>query len=228
MKDCGIIIQARMSSDRFPGKMLAQLSGGPLIKYVYGRCRRSKAKKVLVATSDDGSDDILYEYCRKNKIPAVRGALNNVIDRYVRAAESENVEYICRVCGDTPFVDTALIDLLFDTLIGKKLDYAAPDRQACAPGFYSETFTLKALKKVLGMTRSPEDLEHVTKYILDNSGRFAMELIDAGLNPEFAKKVRFTIDYPEDIKTGNEIAAKLSGDYSFSSGDILKIVKAMR
>lgn len=223
----GVIIQARMSSERFPGKMLALISGRPLIEYVYGRCKQSKAEKVLVATSSDSSDDVLYEYCKKNNIPAMRGDLDNVVKRYDQAAGSHGLKYICRVCGDTPFVDTSLIDSLFGILAGKKLDYAAPDRQTCASGFYSETFTASALKKVLKTTKSSEDLEHVTKYMLDNKDKFAVELVNAELNPEFMSKVRFTVDYPEDIKVANEIASRLPDDYSFGSSDILKIVKSM-
>lgn len=205
--------------------MMARLSADPLVKYVYARCRRSGAGKVLVATSTEGSDDVLYNYCKAERIPAMRGDIDNVVKRYADAARAAGIEYICRVCGDTPFVDTALIDALFDTLISGKLDYAAPDRQTCAPGFYCETFTLKALTKVLESAKSPDDLEHVTKYILDNRDKFAVKLVDAGLNPDFARKTRFTIDYPEDIETGRKIAARLSADYSFTSRDVLEAVR---
>ena len=181
-----------------------------------------------VATSDHVSDDTLYAYCKSEKIPVMRGDLDNVVKRYVSVAESEKVVYICRVCGDTPFVDMALIESLFDTLISKSLDYVAPDRETCAPGFYSETFTVKALKRVLETARLGEDLEHVTKYILDNRDRFRVELVDAKLNPDFAKKVRFTVDYPEDIEIARKIVAGLPAGYLFSSSDVLNIVKAIR
>lgn len=223
----GIIIQARMSSRRFPGKMLATLGKDPLVKYVFERCKMSGVGKVAIATSTDSSDDLLCDYCRSEGIPVVRGDLNNVAKRYLDAARAQDLEYICRVGGDTPFVDIELVKQLFDILITNRLDYVGPDRKTCASGFYCETFTLKALSKVLEMAGSAEDLEHVTKYILDNLDKFSVRLIDAGLNPNFMGKVQFTIDYPEDIETGRKIAAKLPGGHSFTSRDVLKIIEAM-
>ena len=223
-----ILIQARLSASRFPGKMLADLGGIPLLEFVYNRCLSSKkADMVAVITSDDKSDDPLYEYCGRENIPNYRGPLENVLQRYIKSAEHYKSDIICRVGGDTPFVDAELIDRSFDMLSEGRLDYAAPSRETCASGFYSETLTLAALEKIAGMAKSPEDLEHVTKFILENKDKFKVELIDAGLNPAFAKKVRFTVDYPEDIETARKIAAKLPGGYSFNSRDILKIIEAM-
>ncbi len=227
-KKCGIIIQARMSSNRFPGKMLTKIAGRPLVEYVYRRCSQSKIKNVLVATSDSVSDDSIYEYCDNIHIPVMRGDLDNVVKRYIQAARAQKMEYICRVCGDTPFVDTSLIELLLETLITRKLDYAAPDRNTCASGFYSETMTLDALEKVASATGDSEDLEHVTRYILNNRDKFLIKLIDAGLNPQFARGVRFTMDYPADLELVEGIASGLAGDYSFSSQDVLKMIKKIK
>jgi len=224
-----ILIQARTSSERFPKKMMQALGSVPLVEFVYKRCATSKlADIVAVITSLDKSDDELFGYCVSRGLRTYRGPLENVLRRYILAAEFYASSVICRVCGDSPFVDTELIDLLFDMLIKKKLDYAAPDRQTCAPGFYSETFTLEAIKKAMTMAKSPEDHEHVTKYILDNKDGFRAELIDAKLNPGFAKKVRFTIDYPEDIEVTRKIAAGLPDAYSFSSSDVLNIIEAIK
>lgn len=225
---CGIIIQARMSSSRFPGKMLASIAEKPLVEYVYRRCRSSKIKNLILATSDASSDDPIYEYCTGHNIPIVRGDLNNVLTRYIKAAESQGVEYICRVCGDTPFVDTSLMELSLKELISQRLDYVAPDRNTCASGFYVETVTLAALKKIAAMTKDDRDLEHVTKYILDNRGDFSIKLVDANLNPDILKDTRFTIDYPEDMILGNRIAARLADDYSFTSQDVIEIIKSIK
>jgi len=110
IKDVFIIIQARMSSSRFPGKMMARLGDIPLIDFIYKRCCESSIKNILVATSDHKSDDILYNHCRGRGIPIMRGNLHNVLKRYIQAGELLNARYIIRVCGDTPFVDISLAD----------------------------------------------------------------------------------------------------------------------
>ena len=59
------VVQARMSSSRFPGKALAPLAGVPLIEVV---CRRARSCAALdglvVATSDRPDDDPLAALTR--------------------------------------------------------------------------------------------------------------------------------------------------------------------
>ena len=220
-----IILQARMDSKRFHGKMMCNLAGIPLIEYVYRRCRLSSIKRVLIATSYESSDNILYNYCKENNITIVRGNLNNVLERYIRTAEMIGALYIVRVCGDTPFVDISLMEELLNLLINEKLDYVSLNRQTCAFGFYSEAVSLSAIKKAYTSTKNSDDLEHVTKFILDNKERFLTKFIDMDLNPDFIKNVRLTIDFPEDIQVANYIIDELLNKYSFTSYDILNTVK---
>ncbi len=225
MDQSAIIIQARMSSTRFPNKMMSLLGGIPLIEYVYRRCKLSLCKNVLIATSTDSSDTLLYEYCVKNAIFVMRGDLNNVLKRYIQAAESLAVEYIIRVCGDTPFVDIAFADRLIMKLIDEKIDYIAADKNKCSSGFYCEAISLEALKRVTSLSDKKEDMEHVTKFIIDHPHLFSIKFIDTDLNPDFIKKTRLTIDYPEDIQTANYIVNKLREKFSFTSKEILDVVK---
>lgn len=225
-----ILIQARTSSNRFPRKMLQKvIDNVKLVEYIYKRCLCSKSADVVaIITSAEKSDDELSTYCLENNIRVFRGSLNNVLDRYIRAADYFKAGIICRVCGDTPFVDISLIDQAFDILKREVLDYVAPDRNTCASGFYSETFTIQALNKVITLTKSQGDLEHVTKFILDNPGMFKIKLLDAGLNQPFIQNIRLTIDYPEDIDLGSKIAEKLPDGYTFNSLDVLNAVKLIR
>lgn len=224
-KGSAIIIQGRMSSNRFPGKMISLVGGMPLVKFVYGRCKAGGEKDVMLATSDHPSDDVLCSYCGENSIPFMRGSLDNVLGRYVQAAELLGAEYIVRVGGDTPFVDVFMIDKLLKMLIGEKLDYISPERSTCASGFYSEAITIHTLKKALVLAKKQADLEHVTKFVIDEKGKFRTKFIDTGLNPYFIRNTRLTVDYPEDIDTANIIAKELAGNFSFTSSDILSIAK---
>ena len=83
-----ILIQARMSSNRFPEKMMAEIGGKPLVHHMYDRCNESLyADTVSIITSRDKSDDKLFKYCINKKIPVYRGSLNNVLKRYIDALE---------------------------------------------------------------------------------------------------------------------------------------------
>ncbi|OGW75335.1 MAG: hypothetical protein A2Z72_08390 [Omnitrophica bacterium RBG_13_46_9] len=223
---CAIIIQARMCSQRFPGKMLYNiLDNMPLVRFVYERCRQSLVRKVLVATSEDKSDDVLYEYCINNKMPVIRGSLTDVLGRYIKAADFLNAEYLARIGGDTPFVDISLVVSFLNTLISEKLDYVSAKRETCASGFYSETVTLKALKRAARSTRDKEDLEHVTRFIINNKERFLTKFTNAELNPEFVRETRLTIDYPRDMETAGAIIDELRDRLSFTSKEVLDVVR---
>lgn len=219
-----VIIQSRTSSARFPEKMLQQLAGMPLVEYVHRRCSKSSLTKVIVATSDDPSDDLLDEHCRKAGIFVIRGSLDNVLGRFIQVADSVGANYVVRVCGDTPFVDISLFEELNRLAVAERLDYAAYDRMTCAAGFYSEVVSVSALKKISQLTHAKEDLEHVTKFILDNKNSFNTRFIEADLNPESIKDIRLTIDFPLDLERANNIVKELKDPLDFSSRDIIAVV----
>lgn len=220
-----VLIQARMSSGRFPGKMMSSIGGMPLVEYVYRRCAASSIRNVRVITSDDTSDDELFSYCGRNAIPILRGNLHNVLERYRVAGRSLGVSRIVRVCGDTPFVDIPLMERLLEMVEGKEADYAAPDRKTCLPGFYSEACTLEALDRASLLTDNSEDLEHVTKFIVEHPDRFRNGYVGAGLNPDFARGARLTIDYPDDLVRANAIVGKLKDALDYTSEEILDVLR---
>ena len=79
------VLQARMSSKRFPNKMLKNIKGKTLLLRVYRQLQRSKCiKKIVVATSKSKSDDSLERYCKLNKIKVFRGSKNNVSLRFYK------------------------------------------------------------------------------------------------------------------------------------------------
>lgn len=220
---CAIIIQARMSSLRLPGKMLALLNGTPLVKYVYERAKQTGIP-VVVATSDDASDEELAAYCESNTIPVIRGSLPDVLGRYIFAAEQLGVQYVVRVCGDTPFVDVGLIQKMCSELQRGEWDYVGCNRETVASAFYSETATLGALKRAASLSIDAQDHEHVTKFVLARQDQFKVKLIDSEFTPQSIKGLRLTIDYPEDIHNANRVAQALGNRFDFSSEDVIRAV----
>lgn len=219
-----VIIQARMSSERLPGKSMSLLGGIPLVEHVYKRCRGCLADMVIVATSNDPSDDMIHDHCVSRKIPVFRGSLDNVLERYIMAADSVLATHIVRVCADTPFVDTALIDKILKVLITENLDYVSLARPTCASCFYSEAMTLNALKRVAELADNKDDLEHVTKYITAHPDKFLTRFIDAGLNPAFMRDVRLTVDHPGDLEAANAIVGDLGDPIIFTSKEVMDVI----
>lgn len=222
----GIIIQARLSSQRFPGKMLRQLGGTPLAEFVYERCRLAGLATVAIATSDRASDDALASHCRSRGIPVIRGPLDDVLGRYIDAAHRLKLSRVVRVCGDTPLVDIARLKTIAQTLSDTGFDYVSFDRSRCLSAFYSEAVTVETLQRARSETEDPACLEHVTKHLLDHPERFSVKLLDPGLLPEHARDVRLTVDFPEDLARVESIVARLPDPLRFSSEDVLSLLRA--
>ena len=65
-RETRVFVQARMSSRRFPGKVLAPFAGRPLIDHVLEQVAKAlPRKRIVVATSTEPSDDPLVAYLRE-------------------------------------------------------------------------------------------------------------------------------------------------------------------
>ena len=121
------IIQARMGSSRFPGKVLRHLAGEPVLWHIIYRLKKCQTVDVIaMATSVNPLDDPLEEFCKEQKVFCVRGSEDNVLDRYRQAAEELEADVIIRVTGDAPLVDPEIIDRLVDHLIKEKFNKEKP------------------------------------------------------------------------------------------------------
>ena len=111
-----VIIPARMGSMRFPGKVLADLGGKPVIQHVWENAMRSKADSVTVA-----ADDLRVEQAVKafgGNVVMTKPSHPSGSDRVWEAAQSNDAELIVNVQGDEPFLPHEVIDDLIDAMHG--------------------------------------------------------------------------------------------------------------
>ena len=100
-----------MSSTRFPGKVLKELAGKPMLQWTIERLGCSKLlKKIVVTTSLDSGDDEVEEFCLAQNIECHRGPLENVAQRFAEVATLEKAESFVRTNGDSPLIDPEIID----------------------------------------------------------------------------------------------------------------------
>lgn len=200
-----------MSSGRLPGKVLMPIAGKPLLTHVIERVRACPlVGRVVVATTTLPSDDAVVSYCERHEILTYRGAVENVLSRFVEAAKFYNCRRIVRVCGDNPFLDT---DLLTDQLrlTDDEDDYCSYQTSASEPliikplGLCAEVVTRSALDAVSASELDSKHREHVTMFIYSHADKFRIRWLPLpwGIDPEF----RFTVDYPEDIAICERIVA---------------------
>lgn len=224
----GIIIQARMGSTRFPGKVLKKIEDKSLLELQYRRLKNSrKANRIIIATSISSLDDPIEELCKEINIPCYRGSEENVLERYYQASIHYNLDVVIRSNGDCPFIDSREIDKLIDIWESNhsKYDYVTNILEETFPlGMHIEIFSIAALKKALQGSTSKEEYEHVTPYIYKNPNKFRVLNIK---NKDNLSSYRWTIDYPEDFKFVKEIYKRFGvHNSSFSMYDIIKLMKS--
>jgi len=214
--DYGIIIQCRTGSTRFPGKVLADICGQPMLLRQLRRLQKlSGISKLIVATSDNPGDDAIEELCRQNNFNCFRGPLNDVMNRFILCAHKFGVRYIIRVGGDDPLIDPECCNYLMSLHLREPYDFMyASNREGWPYGCAAELIALKALELIHSKTEDPLYLEHTIPYFFSPQNEFRVFKVKAPLHinrPDYY----FTVDYPEDLQLVRAVFEKLrkEGDY---------------
>jgi spore coat polysaccharide biosynthesis protein SpsF len=219
------VLQARMSSTRLPGKVMSQINGHPMI---YWEIRRiSKAKLVnntVVAISDQSSDDVLANYLESIHQEYVRGSLDNVLSRYVKAEENYNPSAIIRLTADCPLVMPELIDQYLEIFYKSDFDYLSNTLELSYPdGLDVEIIKPGIFKKLLEFNLSEQEKEHVTLGIYSRKNKFRTHNVSNKTN---ISEFRWTVDTYDDLAFVKSIYKHFeSEEMSFTFEDVLKYVK---
>jgi spore coat polysaccharide biosynthesis protein SpsF len=171
----GIIIQARMTSKRFPGKSMALLAGKPVLRHVIERCTKVHGiDRVVVAMPDTKESQPMAELCVDvGQIGVVFGPEDDVLERYYLAASDWNMNTIMRITADCPLIDPKRCHNVLISHYWYKDNYTSN-------GIDCEVFSFSMLERAHKSATDPYDREHVT--------------------PWMKREVANCVDYPEDIQ----------------------------
>ena len=194
------VIQARMSSSRLPGKVLAEVAGAPMLGRQVERLRRSRRMdELVVATSDQASDDPVADYAARLDLTVVRGDLDDVLGRFGLALEAfPEAATVVRMTADCPLTDWRVLDAVIDHRAATRADYASntPEVRTYPHGLDIEVMTAAALRTAVREASDPYEREHVTPFLYRNPRRFRIESISQ--TPSLAH-LRWTVDHPADL-----------------------------
>lgn len=219
------ILQARLSSSRLPGKVLLPLQGRPMLARQIERVRRSQRADVLVvATSDRPEDDAVAALCVEEGVACHRGALDDVLDRFYRAAKPYVPDVVVRLTGDCPLADPAVIDACVDYFTEGGYDYASNSVRPTYPdGLDVEVMRFSCLEAAWREAKLPSEREHVTPFIHTRPARFHIGHLQ---NDCDLSALRWTVDEPDDLKFVQEVYAALyPANAAFSMRDVLALLE---
>lgn len=162
-----VVLQARTNSSRLPGKVLLYMVGMPIVVLAAKRAGNT-GRSVIVATSDQKTDDALAQVLKKFNVTCFRGNLDNTLSRIVLALENyPDDTKVFRLTADNVIPDGALLDEIERDFVEQNMDYLCCNgEQSGLPyGISVELTKLKHLRDALIETSDPFDLEHVTPFI---------------------------------------------------------------
>ena len=219
------ILQARMSSTRLPGKVMKKILGKPMILLQIERILRAeKLDNLVVATSEHKSDDEIQELCRKNNIDCYRGSLNDLLDRYYKAATEFKVESIVRLTADDPLVDPILIDSMIDKFKSSQYDLMTNSIFPTYPeGLDLTILSYKILKESWKLANLEYQREHVVPYALEKEDKYNIYHFKQKIDKSH---LRWTVDYKEDLKFIRKVYKKLyKKDKLFLTEDVYTLLE---
>ena len=176
-----LIIQARMSSTRLPGKSMMPLAGKPLVYRMVERLKKCKEiDEIVIATSDLPEDQVLVDLAKDLEVSSFQGNLLDVRDRYLKAAEKFHADFIIRIPADNPMPDSNEIDKLIEFHLehnptGFSSNLAQVNNSGYLDGIGAEMFSTKLLQESLARSDSETVKEHVHRNFFDYPTQTAVD-----------------------------------------------------
>tara|TARA_Y100001968_G_C19439964_1_gene761954 strand:- start:2742 stop:3464 length:723 start_codon:yes stop_codon:yes gene_type:complete len=199
MINVGILIQARLSSNRLPAKACLDIFGVPMLGFIIQRCKLLSLP-IYILTSTNNEDDYILEIGKKYRVDEVyRGSLEDVRSRFLEFSLTKGLTHIIRLTGDNPLIDPFLIKNALDFSINKGYEYVSYDPKIMIEGLNPEIFTVSSLIESQENSKDCLDIEHVTPWIKKNKSTLYVPIPEHIINNiELSSSISFTVDLFED------------------------------
>ena len=205
------VVQARLGSTRFPGKVLQPVSGVPMIARIVAAARAVPAiAETVVATGEGSANDALGAWCDENGVRCIRGSEDDVLSRMTLAAGETKADAIVRLTADCPVIDPSVIAQVIALYRREGVDYASNVSPPSWPdGLDCEVVSVSALQIAMREAIRASDREHVTPFIRNNRARFSAVNLSCPL-PGMAD-FRWTVDTQDDLSHLEGLLGRLNG-----------------
>ncbi len=224
-----VVVQARMTSTRLPGKVLMDLDGQPLLERQLARLARcERVDEIVLAVTVNDTDDPLVALADRLGLRWHRGSEDDVLARYVGAAREADADMVVRVTSDCPLIDAGETDAVIGALEVRRdsCDYANNFTEPVLPlGLATEALWRDVLERADRMATSVSAREHVTPFI--HSERPELFVAHGVRGSVEAPDLRWTVDTAEDLAMVRRLWAELSlSERDVALTDIVDYVRA--
>lgn len=197
----GFFITARLKSSRLKHKILLDLNGKPIIQRVIERCKSTMGiDNVVICTSTNPQDSILYDYALKNKIQFWAGSEDDVLYRLLSAAEYYGYDAFLSITADNPLFSILTSQIVIDWFRQESFDFIFT--KGLPVGVSTYFIKTKALQ-IANFMKQETDTEIWGPFV-NRADFFKIGELKITNSP-FKEDKRITCDYPEDYRFINMI-----------------------
>ena len=135
-KKINLSIEARTTSSRLPGKVLKKINDIPMLQLLIEKCKKSSMiNEIIVSTTINSSDDLIFELSKKLNVNCFRGSeldvLGRVCNTHIKYKNKyiENIlnkyktDIVVELTGDNPLQDPLIIDYCVKQYLDNNVDF---------------------------------------------------------------------------------------------------------
>lgn len=209
----GAVIPARSTSQRLPGKQLADLGGRPVLVRMIERLASSPflaLDRIVLCTTEEPADDELAAVAHTAGASVFRGDSDDLIRRLADAVAVHDFDVVVEADGDDPFVDIGYIDRGIELLLERPdIDVALPPELPL--GLAAKVVRGSAFETVRAGYRTANN-DTGFMYFFTRSGLCTVESLPAVRPSHVRPDIRLTLDYNEDLVLMRTVFDRLDGD----------------
>ena len=220
-----IILQARTSSKRFPGKVLKELQGIPMLSHSIRRLKRVERASLVVATTTMHNDDAIEDLALKEGVSCFRGDEVDVLERFYRTAKEYSCNIVIRATGDNPLVDPVEAERVLNAIGYGNYHYVTGfcevNGRKLPEGVGVEAFSFGSLEHAWRNGSKPEHREHINNYFFDKPGLFSCFNLEC-LPENNCPQLSLTVDTLEEFLFVERIGNELGNLIDISTCEIIQ------
>jgi spore coat polysaccharide biosynthesis protein SpsF len=221
-------IEARMTSTRLPGKVLAAAEGKPMLELMIERLRFVRElDQIVIATTINRTDDAIEALARKLGAGLWRGSEDDVLSRLVDAATAHNADIVVQLTGDCPLIDPRIVSRVIAEYRKARADYVSNVLTRSYPiGMDTQVYATAVLADAARRAEGVQYREHPSLYIYRHPETYSLANVLAPPT-ETRPQMRLTLDTPEDLEVIRAVFAALRPQaIDFSISDMLAFLDA--